>query len=155
MSRRAGAPIDAPWPVVMGVQSMRVLIFPALMMSATACTYTATPGDSHRISATATPSIAAPEAPKGRWDYRWVPDPEDHRFSYAGAGYNDGLDWMDRHATTGVTTIILHTEPVVTTTTHTEYVTEYVRAPVRRAAPKRVKPHPAKRPACPCRLVCC
>jgi hypothetical protein len=99
--------------------------------------------------------MVAPDAPKGRWDYRWVPDPEDHRFSYAGAGYNDGLDWMDRHATTGVTTIIIHTEPVVTTTTHTEYVTEYVRAPVRRTAPKRLKPRPAKRPACPCQLVCC
>lgn len=56
----------------------------------------------------------------------------------------------------GVTSITIHSQPVVTTTTKTEYVTEYVRAPARaRVAPKRarVAVRPAKKPTCVCRVV--
>lgn len=56
----------------------------------------------------------------------------------------------------GVTSITIQSQPVVTTTTTTEYVTEYVRAPARaRVAPKRarVAVRPAKKPTCVCRVV--
>lgn len=56
----------------------------------------------------------------------------------------------------GVTSITIQSQPVVTTTTTTEYVTEYVRAPARaRVAPKRarVAARPAKKPTCTCRVV--
>jgi len=54
----------------------------------------------------------------------------------------------------GVTSITIQSQPVVTTTTKTDYVTEYVRAPARaRLAPKRVATRPAKKPACVCRVV--
>lgn len=55
----------------------------------------------------------------------------------------------------GVTSITIHSQPVVTTTTTTEYVTEYVKAPARaRVAPKkRVAARPAKKPTCVCKVV--
>jgi hypothetical protein len=58
----------------------------------------------------------------------------------------------------GVTSITIQSQPVVTTTTTTEYVTEYVRAaaPTRaRVTPKRarVAVRPAKKPTCVCRVV--
>lgn len=56
----------------------------------------------------------------------------------------------------GVTSITIQSQPVVTTTTTTGYVTEYVRAPARaRVAPKRarVAVRPAKKPTCVCRVV--
>lgn len=55
----------------------------------------------------------------------------------------------------GVTSITIQSQPVVTTTTTTEYVTEYVRAPARaRVAPKRarVAARP-KKPTCVCKVV--
>lgn len=56
----------------------------------------------------------------------------------------------------GVTSITIQSQPVVTTTTTTEYVTEYVTAPTRaRVAPKRarVAARPAKKPTCVCKVV--
>jgi hypothetical protein len=55
----------------------------------------------------------------------------------------------------GVTTITIQSQPIVTTTTTTEYVTEYVKAPTRaRVTPKRVATRPAaKKPTCVCRVV--
>jgi Ni/Co efflux regulator RcnB len=56
----------------------------------------------------------------------------------------------------GVTTITIQSQPVVTTTTTTEYVTEYVPAPTRaRVTPKRARValRPAKKPTCVCRVV--
>ena len=58
----------------------------------------------------------------------------------------------------GVTSITIQSQPVVTTTTTTEYVTEYVRAPAptrARVTPKRtrVAVRPAKKPTCVCRVV--
>lgn len=57
----------------------------------------------------------------------------------------------------GVTSITIQSQPIVTTTTTTEYVTEYVRAPAparARVAPKkRYAARPAKKPTCVCKVV--
>lgn len=55
----------------------------------------------------------------------------------------------------GTTSITIHSQPVVTTTTTTEYVNQVVRVPMRsRVAPKRVRVAPkAKKPVCECRVV--
>lgn len=57
----------------------------------------------------------------------------------------------------GVTSITIQSQPIFTTTTTTEYVTEYVRAPAparARVAPKkRYAARPAKKPTCVCKVV--
>lgn len=119
---------------------------------------------------------------QGRWEGRWTPEGDSGAPVYQGTDrgtYEDGTRWDDsdgeyrvqhgrmapppalgyggmvqhfHQPAPAVTTIVIHSEPVVTTTTTTEYVTEYVRAParptVRRAAVKK-----AKRPTCVCRVV--
>ena len=73
------------------------------------------------------------------------------------AGGSDVADGTARviNVGPGVTTITIQSQPIVTTTTTTEYVTEYAKAPTRsRVTPKRVATRPAaKKPTCVCRVV--
>ena len=121
---------------------------------------------------------------RGRWDGRWTDtDGRVYEGTYRGS-YDDGAHWVTERAGTrsrvspavdtveaaddyvtdgservinvgpGVTTITIQSQPVVTTTTKTDYVTEYVRVPTRaRLAPKRVAARPAKKPTCVCKVV--
>lgn len=114
---------------------------------------------------------------RGRWEGRWIPEgPGDgpvYEGTYRG-DYGDVVQWDDEeadyrvthrggahmgsyalppYATPHVTTIVIQSEPVVTTETTTEYITEVVRTPVRKVARKAAPVKQAKRPTCVCKLV--
>jgi Ni/Co efflux regulator RcnB len=118
----------------------------------------------------------------GHWEGRWVEDKVPGKRVYEGVyrgAYDSAPHWTRQEATrarlspaeavdqqvvlsdgrviqvpAGTTSITIHSQPVVTTTTTTEYVNQVVRVPMRsRVAPKRVRVAPkAKKPVCVCRV---